>query len=108
MSYFFFLYRSPFLSLCKIFDSISSNIDEVLSINPSANAFVFGDFNIYHKDLLPYSGGTDWPGELCYKMPLLRWHNFPVHIPDCDSHSPARLDLFLSSDASICSRMAFP
>ena len=25
-------------------------------------------------------------------------------IPDCDSHSPALLDLFLSSDASICSR----
>ena len=29
-------------------------------------------------------------------------------IPDCDSHSPALLDLFLSSDASICSTMAFP
>ena len=27
---------------------------------------------------------------------------------DCDSHSPALLDLFLSSDASICSTMAFP
>ena len=34
--------------------------------------------------------------------------NFPTLIPDCDSHSPARLDLFLSSDASICSTMAFP
>ena len=44
-SYFFFLYRSP-SSLCIVFDSISSNIDEVLSINPSANVFVFGDFNI--------------------------------------------------------------
>ena len=29
-------------------------------------------------------------------------------IPDCDSYSPALLDLFLSSDASICSTMAFP
>ena len=27
--------------------------------------------------------------------------------PDCDSHSPALLDLFLSSDASICSTVAF-
>ena len=27
---------------------------------------------------------------------------------DCDSHSPALLDLFLSSDASICSTMAVP
>ena len=35
--YFFFLSRSPFSSLCTVFDSILSNIDEVLSINPSAN-----------------------------------------------------------------------
>ena len=34
--------------------------------------------------------------------------NFPIWIPDCDSHSPALLDLFISSDASICSTMAFP
>ena len=33
--------------------------------------------------------------------------NFPTQIPDCDSHSPALLDLFISSDASICSTMAF-
>ena len=33
--------------------------------------------------------------------------NFPTWIPDCDSHSPALLDFFLSSDASICSTMAF-
>ena len=34
--------------------------------------------------------------------------NFPTRIPDCDSHSPALFDLFISSDASICSAMAFP
>ena len=34
--------------------------------------------------------------------------NFPTQIPDFDSHSPVLLDLFLSSDASICSTMAFP
>ena len=34
--------------------------------------------------------------------------NFPTHIPDCDSRSPALLDLFISSDASIYSTMAFP
>ena len=33
--------------------------------------------------------------------------NFPTRIPDCDSHSPALLDLFLSSDASICFIMTF-
>ena len=41
VSYFFLLYQSPSLSLCSVFDSISSNIDEVLSIDPSANVFVF-------------------------------------------------------------------
>ena len=39
---------------------------------------------------------------------LTQMVNFPMPIPDCDSHSPALLDLFLSSDASICSTMAFP
>ena len=46
-AYFFFLYWSPSSSLFKVFDSISSNIDEVLSINRSANVFVFGDFNVH-------------------------------------------------------------
>ena len=61
VSYFFFLYRSPSSSLCMVFYSISSNIDEVISINPSANVFVFGDFNVHHKDWLTYSSGTDRP-----------------------------------------------
>ena len=112
VSYFFFLYQSPSLSLCTVFDSISSNIDEVLSINPSANVFVFGDFNIHHKDWLTYSGGTDRPGELCYNFSisndLTQIVNFPTRIPDCDSHSLALLNLFISSDASICSTMASP
>ena len=34
--------------------------------------------------------------------------NFPTRIPDCDSHSLALLNLFISSDASICFTMAFP
>ena len=49
LSHFFFLYQSPSSSLCTIFGSISSNIDEVLLINPSATVFVFGDFNLHHK-----------------------------------------------------------
>ena len=39
---------------------------------------------------------------------LIQMVNFPTWIPECDSHSPALLDLFISSDASICSKMAFP
>ena len=34
--------------------------------------------------------------------------NFSTRIPDCDSHSLALFDLFISSDGSICSTMAFP
>ena len=52
VSYFFFLflYRSHPSSLRTVFDSILSNIEEILSISPSANVFVFGDFNVNHKD----------------------------------------------------------
>ena len=52
VSYFFFLYPSHSSSLCTVFDSISSIIDEVLSINPSVNVVVFGDLNVHHKDWL--------------------------------------------------------
>ena len=82
VSYFFFLYRSPFSSLCTVFNSISSDMDEVLSISPSANVFVFGDFNAHHGDWITYSGGTDRPGELCYNsstsddMTLVGWLAF--------------------------------
>ena len=31
---------------------------------------IFGDFNIYHKDLLTYTGGTGRPGELCYNFSI--------------------------------------
>ena len=34
--------------------------------------------------------------------------NFPTRIPECDSQSLALLDLFISSDTSICFTMAFP
>ena len=58
LSYIFFsLYQSP-SSLCTVFYAVSSNIDEVFSINPSADVFVFGYFNVHHKDWLTYSGRT--------------------------------------------------
>ena len=77
--------------LWMVFDSFSSNIDEALSINPSANVFVFGGFNIHHKDWLTYSGGTHRPGELCYNFSisneLTETVNFHNPIPGCDSQS---------------------
>ena len=45
-------------SLCTVSNSISSNVDDVPFINPSA-VFVFGDFKVHHKDWLTYSGGPD-------------------------------------------------
>ena len=66
--YFFFLYRSPSSSLCTLFDSVSSNIEEILSIKPSSKVFVFRSFNVHHKDWLTYCGGTDRPGELYYNL----------------------------------------
>ena len=63
-----------------VFNTFSSNIDEVLLINPSA----------------------------VNPSTLTQMVDFPTWIRDCDSHSPALLDFFLSFDASICSTMAFP
>ena len=112
MSYFFFLYPSTSLPLSTVLDSILSNTDEVFSINPCVNVFVFGDFNIHRKDWIPYSGGTDTSGELCYNFSisnnLTQMVNFPTWISYCYSHSSVFLDLLISSGTSICSTKAFP
>ena len=93
------------------FDAKSSNMDKVLLINPSTNVFAFWDANVHHKDWLTYSSWTDGPVEFFYNFSisydLNQMVNFPTRIPDCDSHGPALLDLFLSSDTSICSTLAF-
>ena len=63
------------------------NLPWVLSINLYANTFLFGDFNIDHKNWLTYSGGTDRPRELCFNFCILnnltQLVNFPSWIPDC-------------------------
>ena len=112
VSYFFFLYQSPSSSLYTVFDSISCNIDKVLSTNPSNNMFILGDFNVHHKDWITYSSRIDSSDEICYNFSiskdLTQMVNFPNQISDCDSHNPALLDLFISSDVSVCSTMALP
>ena len=84
----------------------------MLSINSSAYVFVFGDFNVHYKDWLTNSGCTDTHGELCYNSSILndltQMVNVPTRIPDCDSNSPALLDLFVHSELNICSTVAFP
>ena len=109
---YFFLYQSLFWSLWTVFDALLSNIKDVPSMNQSANAFIFGDFNIHHKeDWLTYYGRTGRHVN-CYRFSisseLSQVVNFPAQIPGCDSHSPALLDIFLSSDPIICSLVLFP
>ena len=95
---------------------MSSNIDEVLLINPSAN--VFGDFGdlmsletlvpIIRTDLFILVELINLVNAVIILNDLTQMVNFPTRIPDCHSHSPALLDLIFSSDASISSTMAFP
>ena len=50
--------------------------------------FVFGDFNVHHKDWLTYSGRTDRPCELCYNFSisnnLTQIVNFPTPVGNSD------------------------
>ena len=73
----------------------------------------FGTLMCIIRIWLTFSGKTDRPGKLCYifliSKDLTQIINFPFWIRDCNSHSPALMDLFLSPDASICSAMSqFP
>ena len=65
-------------SLCSVFDFCRS-LDQPIC---SANVFVFGYFNVRHKDWLNYSGGTDRPGELCYNFPTSNDLNQVVSFPN--------------------------
>ena len=94
-----------------VFDAISSNIDKVLLINSSANGFVFGDFNVNHKDWLTYSMElidlVDSVIIFLSQITLLIWLTFLLG----SLTVPLTVLLFwiyFSSDASICSTMAFP
>ena len=93
------------------FGAISSNVDEVFSINRSADVFVFGDYNIHLKVWLTYSGKTDRLVDsynFSISNDLSQMVNFPNRILNYDSHSPVLLDLFISSDTSVCPTTASP
>ena len=74
--------------------------------------FVFGYFIVCHKDWVIYFGGTqiDLVNSVIIFISnnLNRMFKFPTQFLDCDSHSAALLDLFISSDTSICSTVTFP
>ena len=96
---FIHLFTSSSSSLSAVFYSLLPNIDEVLLINPSANVFVFEDFNIHQKGWLTYSGRTDRPGELWYNFSisndLTQMVNFPTQIPVTLTVLPFKIYLFL-------------
>ena len=104
-SYLFFLYRSPSSQDCSVIDSVSQSIDSALTNHPSANIFVFGDFNVHHSGWLHHSS-TDVAGTHAFNFAvsqgLHQTVDFFTRIPDRDDHSPSLLDLFLTSNPSIC------
>ena len=78
----------------------------------SIKKFVFGDFNIHHKDWLIHSSGSDRPSELCYIFFHLRWSYSDGYLPYSDSwqwiSQLCSFGFVLSSDTSIFSSVAFP
>ena len=104
-SYLFFLYRSPSSQDCSVLDSVSQSIDSALTSYPSANIFVFGDFNAHHKEWLNHDR-SDAAGihshNFAISQSLHQTVDFITRIPDRDDHSPSLLDLFLTSNPTIC------
>lgn len=107
ISYLFFLYRSPSSQSCSVINAVSDCIDRALISQPSANIFVFGDFNVHHSDWLSFSGPTRPAGVEAYNFSisqsLTQMVDFATRFPDRDDQRPSTLDLFLSSNPDICS-----
>ena len=82
VSYFFFLYRSSSSSLCMVFDSVISSINEVPLTKISGNVFLFGDFNIHHKDWPTCFGETARlvNSVICYYIFYLKWSYSDGHL----------------------------
>ena len=70
------------------------------------SVFAFGDFNIIlTKNWLSYCSRTNRPSELYCNFSI---SNTLTQISDCDSPSPAPLQLFVSSEPSSCYILALP
>ena len=105
MSCFFFPYWSPSSSLCTVFASISSNIDEVLSINPSTNVFVFGDLRTGLPVLVELIDLVNSAIIFLPQVTLFRWLTFLLR---SQTMILIVLIFWISSDASIYSTMTYP
>ena len=84
------------LPLWMDLDAISSNVDEVLSINPYANAFIFGGFTLHRKDWLTVLVELINLVDSCYNFSIgngiTHMVNFPTLISGSHSHSSALLE----------------
>ena len=93
-SYFFFCHQSSHLSFCTVFDVILSKIMhlslKILTAIILVNLFL-------GMELVNFFISND----------LTQIVDFPTWTHDCDSHIPVLLDLFISSDSSICSTVVF-
>ncbi|XP_065640981.1 uncharacterized protein LOC136073297 isoform X1 [Hydra vulgaris] len=110
ITFLFVLYHSPSSHDCTLLDVVSDQIDHALSLYPSANIVVVGDFNAHHTEWLG-SNTTDPAGtkafNFCVSQSLTQIVNFVTRFPDNPNHLPSFLDLCLVSDPSLCSVSPF-
>ena len=95
------IYRSPSdNSFNELFDSISSQIDELVSGFPSAEVIVLGDFNVHNREWLR-SSKTDAQGRaaeiFAISNSLTNLVNEPTFFPRDHSREKNPLDLFLTT-----------
>ena len=76
------------------------SLETLMSIIKTGSPILVEPIDLVNSVIICYS--------FCISNDLAQMVNFPSWILDCDSHSPALLDLFISPDTSICSAMAFP
>ena len=61
-------FPASFYFIFTSFGSISFNMGDILSINPSTDVFTFGDFNVHRKSCIIYSFESDKTSQLCYNF----------------------------------------
>lgn len=95
----------------RLFGHVQRGIDDILQRLPSAEVTVLGDFNGHHVEWLG-STHNDYAGKAALNLAaaydLTQLVDGPTRIPDVDGHTPALLDLLLTSnpDGTLVSRQA--
>ena len=75
-----------------------------MSLHPNADILVFGDFNVHHQEWLIHSNNLSGLEAYNFSISqsLTQIVDFPTRFPDHDEHNPHLLDLFLTSNPTIC------